>query len=272
MIIGDYHTHTTYCDGNNTPEEMLLTAIDKGFKVYGFSSHSHLPYDDSWNMSIDAQEKYVAEILALREKYKGKIDVLLGTEYDLLSDNDLTPFDYVIGSCHSLLKDGNYISVDHSEESFAEYTEKFFGGDYYLFAEEYFKMMSSAADRDDFTFYGHFDLINKFNKGFKFFDERDKRYTEPMLSSLEKLSKTGIPFEINTQHTFRHRETEPTCSAVCWLSALCQMGGKIIINSDAHKKERIGYNFALAADVAKKCGFKSVLALTGNGMTEIELK
>ena len=270
-MISDLHTHTSYCDGANSPEEMLLSAIEKGFKAYGFSSHSHLAYDEDWNMSFDAQEKYVAEILSLREKYKDKIDVLLGTEYDLLSDNDLTPFDYVIGSCHSLLKDGNYVSVDHSEKVFVDCVESFYGGDYYFFAEEYFKMMSTAADKD-FTFYGHFDLVNKFNKGFKFFDERDSRYVKPMLGALETLAKTGTPFEINTKHTFRHSETEASVSAGCWLSALSEMGGKILINSDAHEKSLIGYNFALAQQVAKQCGFKSYLALTKDGFSEIELK
>ena len=272
MIIGDYHTHTTYCDGDNTPEEMLLSAINKGLKYYGFSSHSHLSYDESWNMSHVAQNRYIEEILSIKEKYKDKIEVLLGTEYDLLSDNDITHFDYVIGSCHSLLKDGNYISVDHSEKTFVECAEQFYGGDYYLFAEEYFKMMSTAAEKDKITFYGHFDLINKFNKDFKFFDEKDPRYTVPMLKVLEELAKTGVPFEINTQHTFRHSATEPTYSAVCWLSALSEMGGKIVINSDAHKSDRIGYNFPLAKETAKKCGFKSYLVLKKNGFEEITLK
>ena len=271
-MISDLHTHTTYCDGDNTAEEMLLSAIEKGFKAYGFSSHSHLAMDEDWNMTHAAQERYVAEILSLREKYRDKIDVLLGTEYDLLSDNDLTPFDYVIGSCHSLLKDGNYISVDHSEKTFTDCVERFYGGDYYLFSEEYFKMMSTAAERKEFTFYGHFDLVNKFNKGFKFFDEKDSRYVDPMLAALEKLAKTGVPFEINTKHTFRHSETEASCSALCWLSALSEMGGKIVINSDAHSKDMIGYNFNLAKEVAGKCGFKSYLALTGNGFEEIPIK
>ena len=85
MIIGDYHTHTTYCDGDNTPEEMLFAAIDKGLKYYGFSSHSHLSYDEDWNMSFASQKQYVSEIRSLKEKYKDKITVLLGTEYDLLT-------------------------------------------------------------------------------------------------------------------------------------------------------------------------------------------
>ena len=36
------HTHTVYCDGNDTPEEMVLTAIEKHFDILGFSGHGHV--------------------------------------------------------------------------------------------------------------------------------------------------------------------------------------------------------------------------------------
>ena len=29
MIYSDLHMHTVFCDGKNTPEEMVLSAIDK---------------------------------------------------------------------------------------------------------------------------------------------------------------------------------------------------------------------------------------------------
>ena len=37
MIKTNYHTHTTYCDGVNTAEEMIQTAIEKHFSILGFS-------------------------------------------------------------------------------------------------------------------------------------------------------------------------------------------------------------------------------------------
>ena len=40
------HTHSTFCDGKNTPEEMVRAAIAKGFDAIGFSSHFSLPEDD----------------------------------------------------------------------------------------------------------------------------------------------------------------------------------------------------------------------------------
>lgn len=268
MIIGDFHTHTTYCDGANSAEEMLKTAIDKGLKYYGFSSHSHLKYDESWNMSFDAQQEYVEEVLSLKEKYKDRINVLLGCEYDLLSDNDLAPFHYVIGSCHSIIKDGAYLSVDHSEEVYLDIVNRFYGKDHYAFISDYYKLMATADEFDKITFFGHFDLINKFNKNFRYFNENDTAYTGPMYAALEKLAKSHKPFELNTAAVYRHSDTEATCSAVKWLTTLAELGGDIIINSDAHKAERISYNFEKAEQLAKKCGFKRSLIFTPSGFEE----
>ena len=36
MILCDMHTHTTYCDGQNTPEEMIEEAIKKGLQKSDF--------------------------------------------------------------------------------------------------------------------------------------------------------------------------------------------------------------------------------------------
>ena len=40
MIRSNYHTHTVFSDGANTPEEMVLAAIDLGLESIGFSDHS----------------------------------------------------------------------------------------------------------------------------------------------------------------------------------------------------------------------------------------
>ena len=39
------HTHTCFCDGKNTPEEMVISAIEKGMDVLGFSGHSSSSFD-----------------------------------------------------------------------------------------------------------------------------------------------------------------------------------------------------------------------------------
>ena len=41
----NYHTHTVFCDGKNTPEEIILAAIEKGFSfalVVLFTQNTHV--------------------------------------------------------------------------------------------------------------------------------------------------------------------------------------------------------------------------------------
>ena len=44
--LQNLHQHTNFCDGRDSIEEVVLTAIEKGFTGIGFSSHSHTPYGD----------------------------------------------------------------------------------------------------------------------------------------------------------------------------------------------------------------------------------
>ena len=38
------HMHTTYADGKNAPEELVLEAINRNFDSIGFSEHTYLQY------------------------------------------------------------------------------------------------------------------------------------------------------------------------------------------------------------------------------------
>ena len=95
-MLTNYHTHTCFCDGKNTPEEIVKSAIDKGFKSIGFSGHGYTPYDLSYCMKdIDG---YINEISRLKEKYDTKINVYCGVEEDAFSYVERERFDYIIGS------------------------------------------------------------------------------------------------------------------------------------------------------------------------------
>ena len=44
------HTHTTFCDGKNTPAEMAAAAFAAGLGAIGFSGHSPLDGEE-WCMA-----------------------------------------------------------------------------------------------------------------------------------------------------------------------------------------------------------------------------
>ena len=77
------HTHTIYCDGNDTPKQMLETALARGFDSLGFSGHAPAPFDSA-AMSPAHLSEYIAEIRSL----PAPIPVYLGIEEDLDSRVD----------------------------------------------------------------------------------------------------------------------------------------------------------------------------------------
>ena len=101
----DLHMHTTYCDGKDTAEAMVLSAIDNGLEFAGISGHSFTPHDQSYCMTREGTLRYIEEIRALRQKYARSIRLLLGTELDRYADIDLSPYDYYIGSVHYIFSD-----------------------------------------------------------------------------------------------------------------------------------------------------------------------
>lgn len=44
----DLHTHTTFSDGRNSPEEMVLSAIGMVMSTLGISDHSYTSFDESY--------------------------------------------------------------------------------------------------------------------------------------------------------------------------------------------------------------------------------
>jgi histidinol-phosphatase (PHP family) len=93
-----YHIHSTFCHGENTPEEIVFAAIEQGMVSIGLSSHGYTRFDLRYCMQ-DA-EGYIAEIRRLKEKYQDKIQIYLGVEEDISAPVDRSQFDYVIGSAH----------------------------------------------------------------------------------------------------------------------------------------------------------------------------
>ena len=106
MIYSDLHTHTTYCDGRNTPEEMVLKAIEKGLDQIGLLAHSYMYCEREGGLRPEKTREFQQEVKRLKEKYKGQIDVLCGIEQDSCSTASTQGFEYIIGSVHFFEVDG----------------------------------------------------------------------------------------------------------------------------------------------------------------------
>ena len=264
MLRANFHTHSTFCDGTSTAEEMVQQALDLDFFDLGFSGHMDTDVYMNW-------DDYYREIRRLQAAYASRLDIILGAELDICFDPaTCADAEYVIGSTHYIpASDGTLISVDYSEEVLAAGCRDYFGGDWYAFCRAYYELEAQVYTRTHCTFVGHFDLITRFNDSMHFVDETDPAYLTPALEAMEHLVSQGVPFEINCGAINRGRKAEPYPRREL-MQALHDFGGEILISSDAHQRELLNGGFEQAIQEAIECGFThtNVLGRTPAGGLE----
>lgn len=266
-LISNAHCHTTYCDGKNTPEEMIQAALRRGFVSLGFSIHGWTPYE-LCEVSLEKEALYRAELLRLREKYRGQIEIIIGAERDAMYDRSFDGYEYLIDSVHWFQKDGELMPVDAYESVMLENVQKHFGGDFYAYCRAYYEKEADLCTHSDALFIGHIDLVSKFNEGGRHFDETDPRYLRPALEAAACAVERHKPLEINTGAIARGYRSAPYPHPAI-LKYIHDSGGEILINSDAHSAEAIDTAFDAARALALQCGFKHILRLRAASLEEI---
>lgn len=267
----NFHTHSTFCDGKNTPEEMVLAAIEKGFTALGFSGHSYTFFDEAYCMSKDGIKKYQKEILRLKEIYASKIAVYCGVEQDFYSREPISDFEYAIGSVHYIKKGDQYLPVDERADILERDIRELFSGDSYAYAKVYFETVAEVLEKTGAEIIGHFDLLSKFNENQIYFDTENKRYCEYGIGAIEALIPYGKPFEINTGAIYRgfRKQAYPS---IHFLKEIKKRDGKIILSSDSHDCNSLGFCFEDMVKLALEIGFQSTLIWTRKGFEEVGLK
>lgn len=262
--FSNFHTHTVYCDGKNTPEELVKAAVEKGCGAIGFSGHSYTFFDTSYCMTKEGTVRYREEIARLKKAYAGKIEILLGIEQDYFSAESTAPYDFVIGSVHYVLKDGAYIPVDESKAGLLEKVERYYGGDFYQFAADYYALVAKVQEKTGADIIGHFDLVTKFNRGGCLFDEEDKRYKTAALTALQSLAKKRPILEVNTGAMYRGLLQRPY-PAPFLLDEAKKLGFRILLSSDSHDTASLCHAFAETLSLLKNSGFETVTVLKNGG-------
>ncbi len=246
----NYHTHTSFCDGADSPEAIVEEALRLGCPEIGFSGHSYLR-EDSCSMSPKKTAEYREEIMRLKTKYAGRIQIYLGIEQDYYSEKTQYPWDYIIGSVHYVQHDGAMYAVDESRDSFLKAVQTAYMGDYYAFAEEYYAIVADVYRKTGCSVIGHFDLITKYNEGNILFDTGHPRYRAAAERALDELMKTDAVLEINTGVIIRGYRRTPYPEP--WiLSRWMEAGKPIILSSDCHDMRYLLYCFEEAERLVTK--------------------
>lgn len=263
------HTHSTYCDGKDRPEEMIQTAIEKGFDILGFSGHGYCIYDDA-SMSKDGQNAYIQEIRALQKKYEHKIQIYLGIEQDILGRvPNPQDFDYIIGSAHFVQQNDEVQSVDYSEEMMCKLLKDWYQNDFLAYAKAYYANVISMKDFPEVDIIGHLDLLTKYNEGNKYFDVEDPKYVKLACETIDALADRI--FEVNTGAIARGYRTTPY-PAKNLLAYMKQKGVRICLNSDCHNRQNLDCGFDQSLELIQQAGYTSMVILTPSGFQDVPIE
>ena len=276
VIMADYkkssvHCHSTMCDGKNTLQDMASAACAQGLTTLGFTGHSYTQRDREYCMSPSRTAQYKATIAKLKAEYRGKVDILCGIEWDILSEDKRTGYDYWIGSAHHLYgkNTGKYYEIDFRPQDLWDCINDDFDADPLAAVEAYFAEVEKvAALKPDIL--AHIDLIKKLNANGEFFDEESPRYKAAALKALQAAKDNDCLLEVNTGGVYRGYRKDFYPGA--WLlGEWNKLGGRVIITADAHDTAALTFGFDEAAAAIKAAGFTSVQVLTGNGFETQEL-
>ncbi len=270
-IQSNLHTHTVYCDGKNTPLEIVEKAMELGFRSIGFSGHSYNAFDGGCCMSPTGTLAYRKEVLELREQYANRIDIFLGLENDGLVPYPTDGYDYIIGSVHCLLVNGKYHTIDNTHEQMRACIDEGFAGNALSMARAYYDLLVSYVTTDRSDIVGHFDVIEKRNGDGRYFDSQSPAYRRIALEALEAIAKTGKIFEVNTGSISRGFIKNPY-PAPFLLQRLLELKAPIMLSSDAHVADRLDGQFDAVSAMLYEMGFRETMELKrGEGFVPVPL-
>lgn len=277
MLLTSLHTHTNYCDGKYSAEEMILAAIKCNMKSIGISTHGPTPFESDWNIKKASIDKYIMEINSLKEKYKDLIEIYLGMELDYIpgigfddTARDLmTKLDYYIGSVHYLgkFKNGSMWTVDYNIEELLQGINESFGGDIRLAVEAYYSYIGEMAQKYEPPIIGHLDLIKKNNKNNILFNEQEDWYINAVDKCLDIIKNTSSIIEINTGGIARGYVKEQYPSTFI-LKMIRNKNIPIIINSDAHTTDSLLCKYDEMYKLINDIKFEKVSHLSKDGWIE----
>jgi len=242
----DYHMHSVLSDGQNTYEEMILSAIAKGIDEIGFSDHICLKPVE-WAIRIEDIPVMTSQILELKSKYEGQIRIRYGIELDYFPGREAElkqiieciPVDYVIGSVHFI---GNW-NFDTDLSMYGKWSnDKLY--------EKYFHLVQQAARSDLFDIIGHIDIIKKF----RIYPEtnQDLLFEE----TIKVIKEHNLVVELNTGMLDRQCaefSPGPRLLEYCYKHSIPEH-----LRSYANRKDKIARHFDLATEVLSQAGYKEI--------------
>ncbi|RJQ54212.1 MAG: histidinol-phosphatase HisJ family protein [Actinobacteria bacterium] len=246
-MLADYHIHTSRCGhARGDIAEYLRSAEEIGLAQIGFADHLPLLHktDPSLSMSREELSDYVADVRDMAEI--GQLPVRLGIEADFVPETVSEtesilashPFDFVLGSVHFI---GEWGFDDPREMAGYE------GRDPEDLYEEYFQLVIDAANSGLFDVLAHPDLIKKF-------DVLPRLDLRPYYEEVaEAAADNGLAIEVSTAGL--RKPVGEIYPSLEFLDVCRKQGVAVMLGSDAHAPEEVGYHFDQAVDLLESVGY-----------------
>ncbi len=225
----NYHNHTYRCGhASGTEDEYIKKAISEGIQVLGFSDHTPYIFPDGFvsysRMDISDMPGYFSTLLALREKYRGYIEIYIGFEAEyypryfdaLLAEYRKYPLEYLIYAGHNIGNEGAedcFCGFDRTSDP-ARLTA-------------YTDMAIRAMQTGRFTFIAHPDMLP--------FEGDIDLYRSESERLCREAKRLGVPLEINL-NGIRDRRHYP--NPEFWAVA-GRVGNDAVIGFDAHTVKHV---------------------------------
>jgi histidinol-phosphatase (PHP family) len=272
MFKTNYHTHSSFCDGTGLPEEYVQSAIKKKFDVLGFSGHAPIPFENDWAINQTSLNEYLKDLKTLKETYGDRIDIYMGLEVDYI-ENKMAPsdkfykdlkLDFIIGSVHMLpdRNTGEYLSVDYTKKEIEQLINDTYNGNAKKLVKEYYRLIRKMSDSKGFHILGHLDVIKKRNIDSLYFNETENWYKEEIEDTLLCIAKNKQIMEVNTGQILK--DPSRIYPSPWILKKAGEYNIPIVLNSDAHRADRIDNYFEEAKDIIKMSGYTELTVLKNN--------
>ena len=262
-----FHVHSTFCDGKNTPEEIVLGAIEKGLISIGFSGHGYTDFDLRYCMKDT--NAYIREITRLKEKYKKEIQIYLGVEEDAFAPVDRVKFDYIIGSSHYMHVDTGYYPIDSNYEYFEKCLEGF-KYDVLRMAETYYQLFCDYIKKRKPDIVGHFDLLTKFDELHGPLFLNNPAYHKIAERYIAEVATTGCLIEVNTGAISRGLRTSVYPNENL-LYILKKYDAPLIFSADSHQVDTLDFGFEDVKKYLKHIGFQHMYTLLNHEFVKYDI-
>lgn len=241
----NFHSHTQFCDGRASMEDMVKAAVECGMRHWGFSPHSPIPFPSSCNMIKEDVALYLSEVERLRMLYGDSIRLYASMEIDYIGDDwgpateyfKNLPLDYRIGSVHFIpTKDGDMIDVDGKFESFKKKMHDYFHDDIRYVVDTFYNQSERMIQAGGFDIIGHFDKIGHNASCYSPGIEDEAWYRSRVSDLIDLIIEKNVVVEINTKAWGSASRVFPK---ECNLKRLSESGVCVIVNSDAHYTQKV---------------------------------